>query len=458
MAQDPEELNPALRAEQDISKATSGISDTEDITVVDENLKRVQEARGVEESEATVTEVAEEKVATPVLEYASTRNRARLLILTSDQRVYTVGSEAHSHLLELEAMFAEVHVIVLGRKKRTEGVQRVGTAVWVYTSASRFWWRMAFDARRVAKKELSFGGGFRPDIIIADDPFEAGLAGLLIAKRYQRPFQVHVKIDFLDAGFKHRQKLNKWRAAIARYVLKRTTCIRTQTAYMQKRVMDKYKRAASQVEVLPIFYDLSAWRSAIPIVDIKDLYPEFKFVLLHVSTMNALSYTAAVIDGLFYILRQYPTIGLVILGDGPDREALEERVAEYNLSGQIKFEPRNVDVLSYVKTAQVLIHTSEETTEDKVILQAATAEVPIVCGNFGLASELFVNEESVLLCPVDSPPCFGEKVNRLLNDNRLRQTLAMNARQEVADRVEQNHVAYINAYRASIERCLVAEG
>ena len=175
--------------------------------------------------------------------------------------------------------------------------------------------------------------------------------------------------------------------------------------------------------------------------------------------MNPLSYTAAVIDGLYYILRQYPTIGLVIVGDGPDREALQKRVMGYGLQEHIIFESaKDIDVLSYIKTSQVVIHTSEETTQDRIILQAAAAEVPMVCGNYGLASQLFIDEESILMCPVDSPPCFGEKVNRLLNDNRLRHVLSMNARREVEERIEQDYTTYMNAYRSSIERCIVAPG
>ena len=461
MASDVDDLNPAHRAEQDIADAAENISETKDVIVVDENIKKLQEQRAKEEqrkkaeSEA-VTEVSAERVATPILEYMSTRNRARVLIVTSNQLVYEKGSEIVRHLLELEQMFAEVHVIVVGANRSKPGRQRIGESVWIYASPSRAWWRVAFDARATAKKELSFSGGFRPDIVIAEDPFEAGLAGFLIAKRYERPFQVHVKVDFIDETFRKRHKKNKWRVHIANYVLKRIECVRTQTAYMQKRIIEKYHLTQSQVEVLPIFYDIAAWKEVKPIINVKRLYPKFKFVLLHVSAMNEFSHTDAVIDGLFYILRQYPTIGLVIVGNGPDREELEARVRGYKLSEQIKFETGEVDVLSFIKTSQVLIHTSEETTQDKIILQAAISEVPIICGNVGLASELFVDEESVLLCPVDSPPCFGEKVNRILNQNPLRQKLAMNAESEVTDRMEQDYGAYMGAYQGSIERCLVA--
>jgi len=463
MASTPEDFNPAHRAERDISNATEHVSDVPDIVFVDEGLRKLQEKNIAKEKQEEVeanmiTEVSAERSAAPVIQYESTRNRARLLFITTNRLVYDEKSEMRKSVLELERMFAEVHVMVLGtEKQRSKKAERISESVWMYPVHSKFWWKSAFDARRVANKALAFGNGFRPDIVIADGPFEDGLAGLLIAKKYQRPFQLHIKEDFFDATFPHRRNKNKWRIHIANYVLKRASCVRTHTAYLQKRIMERYGLSETQVEVLPVFYDLQTWIHAVPVMDIKKKYPEFKFTLLHISTMNKLSFTGAVIDGLFYILRQYPTIGLVVVGDGPDKEKLKEQVEAYSLSKQIKFEDDAVDVLSYIKTAQVLIHTSEETSQDQIILQAAISEVPIVCGNYGLASELFIDEESVLLCPVDSPPCFGEKINRLLNDNPLRTRLAMNARNEVLSRIEQDYGSYMNAYRSSIERCLVTE-
>jgi len=457
-----EALDPAKRAEADLSEATEHVSDAEGIVVVGENVRELQEKQQQKEQqkeyeEAIATEATEEREAAPVLEYTSTRNDARILLVTSDPLVYQQGSEAQLRILEMEKMFAEVHVIVLeGTTAKHKKPERISQTVWIYASSARFWWLTAFSAKRVAKKQLSFAEGFRADLVIADDPFEAGWAGSMIAKKYKRPFQVHVRVDYFDPSFKKRAKHNAWRIRMAKRVMKRTSCVRTSSEYLRRRTMEAYGLDEVQAQVLPVYYDIEAWKNAVPSMSLKQKYPQFKFTLLHVSTMNRLSYTAAIIDGLFYILRQYPTIGLVIVGDGPDREDLQERVARYQLERQIAFESRsNIDVLSYIKTADALIHTSEETSQDQIILQAAVAEVPIVCGNYGIASQLFVNEESVLLCPVDSPPCFGSKVNELLNDNLLRRKLTMAAQSEVLERIEQDYGAYMNAYRSSIEQCLV---
>ncbi|MDP2650357.1 MAG: glycosyltransferase family 4 protein, partial [bacterium] len=380
------------------------------------------------------------------------------LVITCDTSIFHDGSAAAKRALELASLFSEVHVIVLYLNTKDEvHSKRLGADVWVYRTHSSYWWKTIWDAHKVAKRQLHFGGGFRPDIIIADDPFEAGMAGYFISKKYNRPLQAHIKTDFFDPLFKARAPHNAWRMLMAGFLLPRVSCIRTQSEYMRGRIIEHFKKPEKEVAVLPVFYDLNAWRDAVPPFRLSERYPQFKFTLFHASSMNALSHTGEIIDGLFYILRQYPTIGLIIVGEGPDTPSLKQRVKEYSLSSQIIFEPMQTDLLPYVKSANVVIHASVEALLDRVVLMAAAVGVPMVCGSSGLASELFVDNESVMLCPVDSPPCFGEKVNKLLNDNALRRKLAMNARGEVAARVEQNYRTYLESYRASIEQCLLAE-
>ena len=457
------ELDPARRAEATLSAIaeTEGVSDV--VEVLDGDLRKLEEVRDQQkeikaQKTAQVTEVTTERTAAPVVSYESTRNESRLLLVSGDVSILEADSVAAGKVRELARVFAEVHVIVLseGRGNRKD-IARMGEDVWVYQTDSRSWWRTIFDARTVAGEQLVFGDGFRADIIIATDAFEAGVAGYLIGKRYNRPLQVHINTDFFYDGFKKASPDNSWRLSMANFVMKRTNCVRTTSAYIQNRILERYKKLKGKVELLPVFHDLNEWVNTPVSFDLKDEYPQFKFTLLHISNMNALAHTEVVIDGLFYLLKQYASMGLVIIGDGERRAALEKTILEYGLQDRIVFGSPDTDLLSCMKSAQVLIHTSEDPSEDELVLKAAAVGLPIVCGNRGLASEFFIDEESVLLCPLNSPECFGEKVNRLLNDNRLRQQLSLNARDVVFSSIEQDYGSYLTTYRASIEGCLVAE-
>jgi len=460
-----QELDPTKRAAEDISSAAEEtLTENEDITVVDPKLQKKAAEKKAERDAAKpkktkVREADMERTSSPIVKRASNRNDARLLVVTRDEEVFTENSQSIIHIAQYAQMFAEVHVIVLtsgGEDKKSYVTTRVGEDIYLYPTNSRWWWRTIGDAKKIADKQLVFGNSFRPDLVIAEDAFESGMAGKAIAKQYDRPLEVHITENFFADGFVDLAKHNRWRTFMVHKVLPHAVCVRTSSEYLKDVLIEEFPKHAEHIEVLPVFYDIASWKTTTPTLNLKEKFPQFKLILLHVSAMNERSHTESVIDGLYYLLRQYKGLGLVIIGEGPKRRKIEGMVTQYGLQKQIVFASQSVDVLSSMHSADILVHASSEPIHDDVVLKGATVGIPMVCGNVGVAAEVFTNEESVLLCPLDSPPCFGEKVNRLLNDNALRESLEMNARTVVAENIVQDYGQYLRAYRESIERCLVS--
>ncbi len=133
-----ETLDPARRAEMGITAAAGEIEVSEDVVIVDEKLRVKEEERiaiAVQQraDDENVFAVTEERAAAPVVEVASTRNNARLLVLTRDVSIYEEGSAALAHVMELSNMFAEVHVIVLNESKFGKfEKKRVTERLWLY--------------------------------------------------------------------------------------------------------------------------------------------------------------------------------------------------------------------------------------------------------------------------------------------------------------------------------------
>jgi len=219
--------------------------------------------------------------------------------------------------------------------------------------------------------------------------------------------------------------------------------------------VENYPDLNDRTEVLPIYYNLNAWKDAVPTFNLKERYPQFKLIMLHVTNMNELSHTDRVINGSARMLKQYPAVGLIILGDGPLRAKLEKHVITLGLSTQVAFESDANDTISYMKSSNLLLYLSEDAEEEYIVLQAAAVGLPMVTGVAGLAGELFLDGENAFVCPNDSPPCIGEKINRFLNENQLRTKFSREAQNVVFDRIEQDYGSYMESYTESIERCVV---
>lgn len=382
----------------------------------------------------------------------------RLLFFTQDTSVLEVGTPTATRMIDLQTLFAEVHVVLLNyaSKKQEARIVRLGEAVWVYATHSTSWWHLSIDAYKTARAQMSFGGGFRADVIIAEDVFEAGLAGYRIARAHKRPFHIHVYEDFYDESYIENHRHPALYTMISEYVLKKATTVRTKTDF-QKEAVQALCGNEADVGILPAYFDLALWRASPLVFDLHERYPKFKFIILHVTSMHASTNSHDVLLGVSSVLRAYPTVGLVIVGNGPLRSQLERQAIALGLEKSIVFEPTPDDVCSHIKSANMFIHHATDSADDDALLCAATVGTPIVSVTSGIGGRLFVDGESAHLCPLHDIACMTRGINRLLNDHYTRTQFALRAYESVSERIEQDYRAYLEAYASSIQRSLAVE-
>ncbi len=414
------------------------------------------EVSPVPSEEPVDIEVESARTEAPLVAPTEERQAIRLLIFTKDASIVKEGSPSYQRIADGTNLFLETHVVLITPTEKKKDIPpfRPFQNVWIYPVPQTWWWKSIHSAYRLAVEQLSFGGGFRADIIIADDPFEAGLAGWFLSKKFDRAFQVHLVDDFYDESFVEflpHPLLYTWSTE---YILGRAHSIRTRTEPQRQEVISLHKKQEAVTEVLPSYYNLKAWSDFVPTESLHDLYPQFKFTILHVSLMNARSHTAEIIRGVAQFLRRYPTVGLVIVGNGPLRSVLERLVIALGIQKQVEFRPMPTEIISFMKSASVLVHLSENAEEDEVILQAAAVRLPMIANAEGLAGRLFVDNESACLCAPTDSECVGNRLNQYLNENQDRTRFALNAYNNVFERVEQDYGGYLEAYRESIERGL----
>lgn len=403
---------------------------------------------------ASVTENSEENIHNT--DTSSGTHTPRVLIFTKDKSIAEEGSASFRRISGLKDVFQEVHIVILDLKTDSEDFEviRLFKNIWLYKTESTSWWKLSRDAYRLAEKQMIFNGVFRADVIIAEDPFESGLAGWFLSKKYESPMQLHIYEDFYDEVFletTNHPTLYEWSV---NYLLKKVKSVRTKTEFQRQAVIEENKKLKDNVETLPSYYNLEAWRDAKPAFDLKKKYSQFKFIMLHISLMRNSSHSSEVLAGAATILKKYQTICLVVVGSGPLRSHLEKQAIELGVEKQIKFEPMPSEILSHLKTAHVLLHLSENSEEDETLLAAASVKLPMIALSTGLAGKLFVDDESAQLCDVADVTCVSSAINRYLNENRDRSSFALRAHEIVFDKIVQDYDAYIEAYKNSVERCL----
>ncbi len=465
-------IDPSKRATEHLNEALdSSAGPVEDLVILDKKLIEKETSEShinssepqqvesiIEETPTVLVDEAQKEVS--VLENTSNRQEVRLLIITKDLSVLQEGTATQKRIIDEAGRFQEIHVVVLNFAREEENipVTRIAPNAWLYPTNSSSWWMLAYDAYKTVQSQLVFSGGFRADIIVAEDLYQSGMVGVYVGQKFKRPLQLHVYEDFYDESYKATQEhpaLYEW---CVEHVLKRVKSVRTKTEFQRQAIINENELLKERTEILPAYYSLDTWDNFEPSHTLHDTYPQFKFTILHISSMQKSSHTEDVITAAAKILTRYPTIGLIIVGSGPLRAQFEKQVIALGLQNQIEFEPMPMEIISHMKSANVFVHLSEDGIEDELILMAAVSKVPLIANGKGLAGRLFVDGESACLCEPGDIDCVADAINRYLNENHDRANFAINAHDVVLERIEQDYGAYLEAYAESIERCVADVG
>lgn len=387
--------------------------------------------------------------APPVAARDSGREASRVLFVTRDEAALSANSAVQREYAELTGYFDEVHVFVLIPRKGEGKTVRVTDRMWVYPVRSGYWWTLPFAAKRHAAEALVFHGSVRPDVIVGTDPYEAGLAALLIGRACDRPVQIHVPEDFTDDAFRKRDPDNGWRRRIARYVLKRVTSVRAKTEAIKTMLQQRFKKIGD-IEVLPRFYNFTGYRDAVPAFDVHDKFRDFVFVALTFGELTADSRIHDVFAALNRVLHN-PRIGLVVVGDGPAEAIFKEKVKLLGIERNVVFLKTAEDPVSLVKTADLLIETGTSVESEEYVMRAAAAGLPMLAVETALRKDLFRDGHSAFLCPPGDVPCLSQKFTKFLNSPALRKQFSLEGAAVARDRLIEDPAAYYRAFGDSIE-------
>jgi len=134
------------------------------------------------------------------------------------------------------------------------------------------------------------------------------------------------------------------------------------------------------------------------------------------------------IDQIKPVLEAIPEARLAIVGDGPNREALEAHFAGTNTNfvGYL----HGLELASAYASADAFIFPSRTETLGLVLLEAMAAGCPVVAANSGGIPDIVTNGENGFMFDVDDPDGAITATKRLLDAQGEREQMRANARKE----------------------------
>jgi glycosyltransferase involved in cell wall biosynthesis len=167
----------------------------------------------------------------------------------------------------------------------------------------------------------------------------------------------------------------------------------------------------------------------------RELCAEGELLVGSVSMLRPQKRIDVLIDAFARIEREHPTARLVVVGDGPERPALQCRVAELGLRG-VQFLGQRDDVGALLAAFDIFTMSSETEGSPLALIDAMRAGLGVVATAVGGIPEMAPHGECAVLVPPNDADRLATGIALLVQDRALRERLGAAAR----DRAEQHFV------------------
>jgi glycosyltransferase involved in cell wall biosynthesis len=124
------------------------------------------------------------------------------------------------------------------------------------------------------------------------------------------------------------------------------------------------------------------------------------------------------------VLRSYPEVRFVVIGDGPERQNLARTARALGIEETVRFAGKLQVMPGVYASLDILVSSSLWEGLPMTILEALAAAIPVIATAVGAVPMVVLHEQTGLLVPAADAKALAGGIIRLLQDCELRERLA----------------------------------
>lgn len=174
-----------------------------------------------------------------------------------------------------------------------------------------------------------------------------------------------------------------------------------------------------------------------------------------VATLRSWKGHLYLLDAFASLVQTHPDLSLLIVGDGPMRGVIEQRVAELHLADRVTFAGQQQRPEDWLKALDIFCLPSYANEGvPQAVVQAMLSGLPIISTPVGAITEAVTDGQSGLIVPPKDAQALADAITRLLADPSLAQRLGSRARDDAAGRFGLEHMLdrMESIFRAAVSR------
>jgi glycosyltransferase involved in cell wall biosynthesis len=143
----------------------------------------------------------------------------------------------------------------------------------------------------------------------------------------------------------------------------------------------------------------------------------------------------------------------VIIGEGPDRDLIEDEIDRLALRGKVALLGERHDALELLRSADVFVLATRSEAMPMSVLEAMAAGLPVVASRVGGIPEVVVDEQTGLLVPPADPAALASAIARMLGDPDARGAFGARGQERVRTTfsLERFRSDHLDAYQVLLE-------
>ncbi|OEF29472.1 glycosyltransferase family 4 protein [Vibrio rumoiensis] len=153
-----------------------------------------------------------------------------------------------------------------------------------------------------------------------------------------------------------------------------------------------------------------------------------KFIVIHAASMLKNKGFNTTVAAAKLLGVSNPRVQFLLLGDGPEREALEHEARGLT---NVRFMGKQRDMGTWFAAADLLIHPSYSEGLGSVILEAMGAGLPVIGSNAGGIPDIIDHEISGLLCEPGNAKQLAKQIDQIENDKALRRKIQKGGKEKL---------------------------
>lgn len=182
----------------------------------------------------------------------------------------------------------------------------------------------------------------------------------------------------------------------------------------------------SNIEVIPNFIDLERFKKQ-PKEHFKlAICPQGEKLLIHTSNFRKVKRIEDIIQVFAKVQKQIPS-KLLLVGDGPERTAIEVLCRELGVQADVRFLGKLDAIEEALSLADLFLLTSEKESFGLSALEAMACEVPVISSNAGGITEVNIHGETGFVSEIGDVDDMAKNAIAILSDPILHAKMKNNA-------------------------------